>query len=117
MPVGEVVTVTGSAVNGRRRKLARVLAGPAATQIIAGHRDRVAWFGTGHVQAALSAWGRRIILGAGELEDDLVRDMAEVLASFCARLHGRRGTRSRALRALGCAWFPVPCVTAAADAG
>ena len=114
----EVVTETGSSIDGRRRELARVLADPATAQIIAGHRDRLAWFGTKHVQAALSARGRRIIiLDAGELEDDLVRDMAEVLTSFCARLHGRRGTRSRALRALGCAQFPVPHVTAAADAG
>ena len=36
----------------------------------------------------------------GETTDDLVRDMIEVLTSFCARLDGRRGARNRALRAL-----------------
>ena len=36
----------------------------------------------------------------GETTDDLVRDMIEVLTSFCARLYGRRGARNRALRAL-----------------
>jgi len=38
-----------------------------------------------------------------KLEDDLVRDMTEVLTSFCARLYGRRGARNRAIKALNCA--------------
>lgn len=39
----------------------------------------------------------------GEVEDDLVRDMVEVLTSFCARLYGRRSARNRALKVVGCA--------------
>ena len=35
-----------------------------------------------------------------EMDDDLVRDVTEVLTSFCARLYGRRGARNRASRAL-----------------
>jgi putative resolvase len=35
-----------------------------------------------------------------------VRDMIEVLTSFCARLYGRRGARNRALRAVTCAKQP-----------
>jgi putative resolvase len=106
--VGEVVTEVGSAVNGRRRKLGRVLADPDATRIVVEHRDRLARFGVGHLQAALAAQGRQIvILGPGELDDDLVRDMTEVLTSFCARLYGRRGARNRAQRALDCAQSPA----------
>jgi putative resolvase len=102
--VGEVVTEIGSAMNGRRRKLGRILAGPAAISIVVGHRGRLARFGAGHLQAALAAQGREVvILGSGETEDDLVRDMTEVLTSFCARVYGRRGARNRALRALDCA--------------
>lgn len=33
----------------------------------------------------------------------LVRDMAGVLTSFCARLYDRRPARNRALKAAGCA--------------
>ncbi len=36
----------------------------------------------------------------GEGTDDLVRDMVDVLTSFCARLDGRRGAPNRARRAL-----------------
>ncbi len=106
--VGEVVTGVGSAMSGRRRKLGRVLSDPAATRIVAGHRDRLARFGVGHLQAALAAQGRQIVvLGPEEVDDDLVRDMTEVLTWFCARLYGRRGARNRAQRALDCAQSPA----------
>jgi putative resolvase len=91
-------------VNGRRRRAGRILAGPAASLVVAGRRGRLARFGVGHLQAALAARGREVvILGSGEIEDDLVRDMTGVLTSLCACLCGRGGARSRALRALGCA--------------
>lgn len=35
-----------------------------------------------------------------ELDDDLVRDMTEVLTSFCARLYGLRAAKHRAEKAL-----------------
>jgi putative resolvase len=56
------------------------------------------------VEAALSAHGRRlVVLDGGEVTDDLVRDMVEVLTSFCARLYGRGSARNRAIKAVGCA--------------
>jgi len=56
------------------------------------------------VEAALSAHGRRlVVIDEGEVDDDLVRDMTEVLTSFCARLYGRRSARNRAEKALRCA--------------
>jgi putative resolvase len=39
--------------------------------------------------------------------DDLVRDMVEVLTSFCARLYGKRSARNRALKAIGCAQHDI----------
>jgi putative resolvase len=42
-----------------------------------------------------------VVLDAGEVDDDLVRDMVEVLTSLCARLYGRRSARNRALEAVG----------------
>jgi putative resolvase len=41
-----------------------------------------------------------VVLDEGEVDDDLVRDMTEVLTSFCARLYGRRSARNRAEKAL-----------------
>ena len=107
MSVGGVVTGIGPAVDGRRRELGRLLAGPGAQWIVVGHRGRLARFGAGHLRAALAARGRQVmILGPGELGDGLVRDVIEVLTSLCARLYGRRGARNRAGRAVGCARSP-----------
>ena len=85
----------------KRHKLRRVLSDPDAKVIVVEHRDRLARFGVEHLEAALSAQGRRIVVAEpGETTDDLVRDMIEVLTSMCARLYGRRGARNRAMRAL-----------------
>jgi putative resolvase len=56
------------------------------------------------VGAALSATGRRlVVLDDGEVHDDLVRDMTEVLTWLFARRYGRRSARDRAVQALNCA--------------
>jgi putative resolvase len=101
LTVAEVVTEIGSGLNGKRRELARILADPTANVIVVEHRDRLARFGVEHLEAALAATGRRIVvLGPDETGDDLVRDMTEVLTSMCARLYGRRCAKNRAARAM-----------------
>ena len=101
LEVGQVVCEVGSGLNGKRPKLRRILSDPDAMVIVVEHRDRLARFGVEHLEAALSAQGRRIVVAdPGETTDDLVRDMIEVLTSMCARLYGRRGARNRAMRAV-----------------
>jgi putative resolvase len=101
LTVAQVVAEVGAGLNGRRAKLRRLLADPQATTIVVEHRDRLARFGVEYLAAALAAQGRRIVVvEEGETTDDLVRDMVEVLTSFCARLYGRRGARNRAMRAV-----------------
>lgn len=108
MAVDSVVTEVGSGMNGKRRKLARLLSDANVSTIVVEHRDRLARFGVEHLEAALSAQGRRVVVvDDGEVDDDLVRDMTEVLTSFCARLYGRRGARNRAEKALNCAKHDV----------
>lgn len=101
LTVGQVVVEVGSGLNGKRQKLRRILSDPDAKVIVVEHRDRLARFGVEHLEAALAAQGRRIVVAdPGETADDLVRDMMEVLTSMCARLYGRRGARNRAMRAV-----------------
>ncbi len=104
---GQVVRVeseVGSGMNGSRSKVRRLLADPKVTVVVVEHRDRLGRMNTELVEAALSAHGRRlVVLDCGAVTDDLVRDMVEVLTSFCARLYGRRSARNRALKAVGCA--------------
>jgi putative resolvase len=101
LAVDQVVTEVGSGLNGRRPRLARLLADARVATIVVEHRDRLARVGVEHLEAALAAHGRRLLVAdPEETTDDLVGDMVEVLTSFCARLYGRRGARNRALRAL-----------------
>jgi predicted site-specific integrase-resolvase len=101
LPVDRVVTEVGSALNGRRRKFLALLRDPSATVIAVEHRDRFARFGAEYVEAALAAQGRRLLVAdAAEADDDLVRDVTEILTSLCARLYGRRAAADRAARAV-----------------
>ena len=108
IPVDKVVTEVGSAFNGHRRKLRALLRDRSVGRIVVDHRDRFCWFGSDYVQAALAAQGRElVVLDSAEVNDDLVRDITEILTSMCARLYGKRAAANRAQRA----------VAAAADAG
>ena len=100
----EVVKEIGSGLNGNRRRLRRLVADHTVSTIVVEHRDRLCRFGFEYVEAALAARGARIlVMEDGELEDDLVRDVTEVMTSLCARLYGRRSARRRAERALAAA--------------
>ncbi len=108
LPVTLTVAEVGSGMNGARPKLRRLLADATVTTIVVEHRDRLARLGAEYIEAALLGAGRRLlVVDATEVEDDLVRDMTEVLTSLCARLYGRRSARTRAARALRCAAQPV----------
>lgn len=104
MKVVRVESEVGSGMNGSRPKARRLLTDPKVRTVVVEHRDRLGRMNTELVEAALSAAGRRlVILDDSEVDDDLVRDMIEVLTSFCARLYGRRSARNRAEKALRCA--------------
>lgn len=49
----------------------------------------------------LSAQARKlVVIDSGEVDDDLVRDVTELLTSLCARLYGRRSAANRAQKAI-----------------
>ena len=96
-----VESEVGSGLNGGRVKVCRLLFDPAVTTVVVEHTDRLGWMNTELVEAALEASGRRlVVLDDGEVDDDLVREMVEVLTLLCARLDGRRSACHRAKAAL-----------------
>ena len=100
----EVVKEIGSGLNGNRRRLRRLIADHTVGTVMVEHRERLCRFGFEYVEAALAGRGARIlVMDEAELEDDLVRDVTEVLTSLCARLYGKRSARRRAERALAAA--------------
>jgi putative resolvase len=77
-------------------KLRKVLAAPAVTRIVVEHRT--GWRASaGTPGSRIATIGHIIVvLNPEEVQDDLVRDMTEVLILMCARLCGRRLTRKHA---------------------
>lgn len=99
--VVKVIKEIGSGLNGKRTKLLTILRDPNVKTIVVEHKDRLARFGFEYLEALLNASGGRIIVvDETETKDDLVKDMIDVLASFCARLYGRRSAKDRAKKAL-----------------
>ncbi|MEV0344445.1 IS607 family transposase [Nonomuraea sp. NPDC050680] len=116
LTVTEVVGEVGSGMDGDRPKLARLLRDASVGVIVVERRDRLARFGLEQLSAALEATGRRIVatddteaaesgaVAGARVDDELLRDMAEVLTSLCARLYGRRSAARRARAALRAAF-------------
>ena len=100
-PVVRVESEIASGMNGARTKARRLLADPAVTMVVVERKDRLGGMNVELVEAALSATARRlVVLDEGEVEEDLVQDIVDVLTSFCARRSGRRSAKNRARKAL-----------------
>ena len=101
LPVERVVTEVGSALNGHRRRFLALLGDPDVSRVVVEHRDRLARWGAGYVEAAS---GRRLlVVDPADVDDDLVGDVTEVLTSLCARRYGRGAAANRAARAVAAA--------------
>jgi len=100
-PVVSVVEEVGSGLNGRRKKLLKLLQDASVGMILVEHRDRLARFGVEYIEAALVSQGRSIIV-ADETEEmaDIWQDFIDVVTSMCARIYGKRGARNRAKKAV-----------------
>lgn len=101
LKVGKVVMEIGSRLSDKHRELTKLLADPTIDTIVVEHKDRLARFGVEHLHSALAATGRRIIIvDPGEVEDDLVYDMINLMTCLSAHLYGCRSARNRAKQAL-----------------
>jgi predicted site-specific integrase-resolvase len=99
--INKEITEIGSGLNGKRKKLLRLLTNKTIALIVVEHRDRLTRFGFEYLEASLHAMNRKIlVINETECQDDLVQDMIDVLTSFCAHLYGRRSAKKRAKKAL-----------------
>lgn len=98
--IKEVAEIS-SGINGKRKKLLKILRDPSASIIIVEYKDRLARFGFEQLSHALQSCQREIrVINETEDTSDLVQDMVDVLTSFCARFYGQRYAKNRAKRAL-----------------
>ncbi|MEU5529693.1 IS607 family transposase [Micromonospora chersina] len=101
LATSRVVIEVGSVLNGHRKRFVALLGEAPVVTIVVEDRDRFARFGAEYVEAALAAQGRRLlVVDPAEVDDDLVRDVTEILSSLCVRLYGRRVAADRARRAV-----------------
>ena len=99
--IDRYVREIGSGLNDNRKELGALLADPQVGTIVVEHRDRLARFGVAQVEQAFKAARRSVVvIDANEVEDDLVRDMIDLMTCFSARLYGKRSARNRAMRAV-----------------
>lgn len=93
-----------SGLDGRRTRLG-LLRDASVGTIVVEDRERLARFGVEYLQAALADQGRKlIVVEDADVSGDLVRDMPELVASFCAAgLYGRRSAEHRAGLAMAAA--------------
>ncbi|HLH68454.1 MAG TPA: recombinase family protein [Candidatus Dormibacteraeota bacterium] len=97
LAVGSLLTEVGSALNGTRRRFLALRRDPTVTTIVVEPRDRLARFGAEEVEAALAAQGgRQVGVDPSEVDEDLVRDVSELLSGLGARRAAARpSTRGR----------------------
>jgi putative resolvase len=77
-------------VNGHRTRLLSLLGDALAGIIVAGHWERLACLGVGYLDAAFAGRGGKLIVaGQAGVSGGLVREIVEVVTSFCVRLSGR----------------------------
>lgn len=102
----EVVAEVASGVNERRRGLAKVLNRVKRGEVeavVVEYEDRLARFGLEYLKAYLEAFGARLVVLNGEVDqehpEDLQRELAEdlvaIVSSFAAQVYGKRGSVSR----------------------
>lgn len=102
----EVVTDLGSGMNYRKKGLRRLLDDiieDRVGRLVIAHKDRLLRFGAELVFAICAAKGVEVvILNQGEdtsFEEDLARDVLEIITVFSARLYGARSRKSARMMA------------------
>jgi len=101
MTIVDTAKEVGSGLSGHRKGMMRLLANPQAKIILVEHRDRMMRFGFEYVEQALLAQGRKIVvIEKDEINDDIVRDLHEIIVSLCARIYGKRSAKNKAQKAL-----------------
>lgn len=102
----EVVTDLGSGMNYHKKGLKRLLddiVEGGVGRLVITHKDRLLRFGAELVFAICEAKGVEVvILNQGEdtsFEEDLARDVLEIITVFSARLYGARSRKNAAMMA------------------
>ena len=95
--VTQVIREVASGLNDKRPKLNAILAKPP-TRLVVEHKDRLTRFGFAYFETLLPQLGCTLtaIHRDKEEQDDLLKDFAAIITSFCCRLYGLRRGKAKA---------------------
>lgn len=93
--VHEVVKECASGLNDKRPKLEKIFRERKATKIIVEHADRLTRFGFNYMEVLYPECEFVVINKSMEDEEDLMKDFASLVTSFCARLYGKRRSKRK----------------------
>ena len=96
--ISKVFKEVASGMNDDRKELWKAI-NNNPTRIVVENKDRLTRFGFSYLQRLLRKLGTEVIVinEAKEDKEDLIKDMASVIYSFCARLYGLRRAANKAL--------------------
>jgi len=93
-----------SGLNDKRNKLTKLLEQIAEKQInhlIIEHKDRLTRFGYNYLEQYCQTHNTIIeILDNTEIKEDLIKDLIDIMTSFCAKLYGKRSNRTKTKTAI-----------------
>lgn len=94
--ISEVVSEISSGLNDNRKGLLRILTDQTITHIVVEHSDRLARFGTKIIEEMLKQNGcELVVIDKSEHDDDLVKDMIDIVTCFCSKLYGKRSGKNK----------------------
>lgn len=89
-----------SGLNDKRKKLKKafeLIRDNKSHEIIIEHRDRLTRFGFEYINFMIESWNGKITtINEDDHKEDLIRDLVEIMVSFCAKIYGRRSNKTKA---------------------
>ncbi len=102
LEIVHIVQEVASGVNDERPKLTKLLQRDDWGTLVVEHRDRLTRVGYNWFDLFLQREGRQLLVmnQAAEQRDGLIEDLVSIIYSFSAQLHGKRGSKQKADRAI-----------------
>ena len=94
----------GSGLNENRKGLKTLMEDAKQrkfNEILILHKDRLTRFGFSYLEQYFNSYDIRItIIEDSHIKEDYVKDLVDIMTSFCAKIYGRRSTKIKTLKAI-----------------
>lgn len=93
----------GSSLNDNRRQLNSLFDDDSFDIIIVEHKDRLTRFGFNYLEHLFNNHNQTIEVmnHVDNADEDIINDFKSIITSFCARIYGKRRSKSKATKMIG----------------